>query len=216
MIDPLAERFFPLEDLEDDSDWLDVRRRARRTKPIVLIVIVAVAVLVAAAALAAADTWVMSPQYGQPTGERTVTFHGHRYTIKLSLLDGGGRFFAMLLSDRGDRREELVASYGGGFLPAADPEADAPAVSPASYRSGGGEIWYGDARAKVARVVVVDVHGRRFTADTSAAQARFGSRFRFWSLALQSSYARTILGYDADGDVVYVQPLYPANLLPPN
>lgn len=210
MIDPLAERFFPLEDLEDDSDWLDVRRRARRTKPIVLIVIVAVAVVVAAAALAAANTWVTAPQYGQPTGERTVTFHGHRYTIKLSLLDRGGRFFAMLLYDHGDRRDELVASYGGGFLPVAHP----PTVSPASYRSGGGEIWYGDARAKVARVVVVDVHGRRFSADTSAVQARFGARFRFWSLPLQSSYARAILGYDAGGDLVYVQPLYPGHLVP--
>jgi hypothetical protein len=51
--DPLAREFAPLVNAVDDSDWLDVRRRARRrlVRPAVLVATVALAALVVAPAL---------------------------------------------------------------------------------------------------------------------------------------------------------------------
>ncbi|HEY6961394.1 MAG TPA: hypothetical protein VI408_05825 [Gaiellaceae bacterium] len=207
MIDPLAERFFPLADVDDTGDWLDVRRRARRSQPIVLIVVVAVAAVLAAAALSATNTWKFGTSMGQPTAERTVLLHGRPYTLRMSVIDGTGRFFALLLYGGGPHAEELTAWYGGPFFrpsaaQIASPGVHGPATVAINYRKGDGEIWYGDARPDVRRVVIYDPRGRGFAADTVQPPKQLVTRFRFWAIALDSTYGRSIVAYDADGRVV--------------
>jgi hypothetical protein len=213
MIDPLAERFLPLEDLYDDSDWLDVRRRARRARPIVLVVIVAVAAILAAAAWSASGTWLFGSSNGQPTAERTVTLHGHAYTLRMSPIDGTGRFFALLLYGQGPHAEELTAVYGGAFFPPpkgpalASPTKGGDATVAVNYRTRDGDIWYGDARPDVRRVVVLDTRGRAHPTDTVEPPKQLVTRFRFWAVALDAAYGKTIVAYDGDGNVVDRRPL---------
>jgi hypothetical protein len=221
MIDPLAERFFPLEDFSDDSDWLDVRRRARRGKPIVVIVVVAVAVVLAAAALAATNSWLFDAEHGRTTGETTVSLHGHTYAIELQLWRDGRYFGLHLFGDRA-HTHELIAAYGGSILAA--PNAPAvpliPRLKPTgqamfgmSYRVDGGEIWFGDARPEVAKIVVLDTRGHAAETATVAPPRAFKTAFRFWALALPSSYGRTIVAYDAHGALVDRRLLFPARTM---
>lgn len=213
MIDPLAERFFPLEDLDDTSDWLDVRRRARRTRPIVLIVVVAVAGILTAAALSSPSTWWFGSSMGQPTAQRTVLLHGRPYTLRMSVIDGSGRFFALLLYGGDEHGQELTAVYGGPFLPPkgpviATPGAHGPATVAINYRTRAGELWYGDARPDVRRVAIVDLRGQLHLADTVQPPKQLVTKYRFWAIALDSSFGRSIVAYDADGSVVERRPLY--------
>jgi hypothetical protein len=202
MTDPLAERFLSLVDGEDDSEWLDVRRRARRSSAIVFIVVVAAASVLAAAALSARDTWVFGFHWGQPTANRTVTLHGRTYSIRLSLLDKNGQYFGLVLAGQGADAKELTAVYNGAVMRVPSEQRHADAVAATNYRHDGGEIWYGDARKDVRRVVVVDTRGHAVATDTVAAPSKLRTEVRFWAVALESSYARALVVYDGDGNVV--------------
>jgi hypothetical protein len=210
MTDPLAERFLTLAEADDGPDWRDVRRRAQRPRGIVFVVVIAVAAIVAAAALSAGQTWVFGSHWGQPTANRTVTLHGRTYTLRISLLDANGHFFALLLYGNGPHARELTAVYNGAIIPAPGqqiiPKPDA--VSAVSYTKAGGEIWYGDTRPDVRRVVVVDTHGHAHSTDTVAAPKTFASNVRFWAVALESGFARTLVAYDGDGNEVERRRIY--------
>lgn len=201
MIDPLAERFLTLADTDAHPDWRDVRRRAERPRALVFVVVIAVAAMLAAAALSAGQTWVFGTHWGQPTAYRTVTLHGEPYTVRLSLLDQDGHYFALLLAGSGGHTRELTAVYSGAMIGPRDRITAPTAVSEMNYRKDGGEIWYGDAVSRVRRVAIIDTHGRAHATDTVSGPNLPG-HVRFWAVSIEHGFARTLVAYDGDGNVV--------------
>jgi hypothetical protein len=217
MTDVLDERFAALADPTDDGDWLDVRRRARRPHGrLLLAAAAAVAGIAAVAALAATDGWIFSRSGSQVTGVTHVSFHGHTWTVSVSTngrsrfcthADStcGGPFCAKLT---GPRTESTCGIY---LVPLPGKLGTTPLVlvvrRPLPFgalrlRDGAGELWFGEARADVRRIVISDGRGHAFTARTVAAPASLRTTTRFWVLPLPASYARTIAAYSASGGLV--------------
>ena len=220
MTDPLAERFLATADDTYDADWFDVRRRTRRRRPIVLIVFIAAAIL-AAAAVASTSGWQFGVQYGHATGEASVLMDGTKYTVWVQQTGGDGRFFLMRLYDTPSRDpNDALTTIAGSTLLHTPGLPDNPLIprqyphGPAAFGMqwavGDGEIWFGDARPEVARIVITDTHGNTFATDTVAAPKYVKSAFRYWTLALPSTYAKTITAYTGDGTVIDQRPLYPS------
>jgi len=220
MIDPLAERFLALAEDDAHGDWLDVRRRARRRKPVVLIVVLAAALLVAAA-FAATNGWRFGVEYGHATAERTLVIDGHRFTLLVQQTGGDGRFFVMHLYPGEGRDDELrqAITWGGTLLhtpglpdnpliPRQLPNG--PAMFGMNWRVAHGELWFGDARPEVVRIVVTDTAGRAFRADTVTPPKGVKSAFRYWTLVLPSSYGKWIAAYVGDGKLIERRLLFPA------
>lgn len=218
MNDVLDERFAALTDPTDDGDWLDVRRRARRPRGRLLLAAAAVvAGLAAVTALAATGGWIFSRSGSQVTGVTHVSFHGRTWAVSVST--GGdsrfcrysdqactGGFCAKLTGPR------TVSTCGIYLVPL----PTVPRKHVASWlvlrrafpfgalrlRDGGGEIWFGEARADVTRIVLTDGRGGAFTAQTVQAPSRLRTTTRFWAVPLPASYARTIAAYSASGALV--------------
>lgn len=195
----------------------------RRRKAVRRSVGMSAALLAAAAlgavALAATSSWIFKDEYGGSTGKTAVFFHGDAYTVQTYISADGRRFFIGL--DRGKR--PLADSLGSSLIHAPgvpnDPSLPNPprpsgqAVVGNSFKSMGGEIWFGIARPEIARVAVTDQHGRVFSADTVRPPRKFRSVFRFWVVALPASHATTFTAYDSDGNTIQSKPLVPTTVM---
>jgi hypothetical protein len=214
MTDVLTERFAALADTSIAADWLDVRRRIRRRRtPIALLVAIPAALIVVAVALAINGGWIF--RGGKESfGTNTVQFHGKAYTLNAYFSDG--RMLCLILG-RGPARPfpfvhsaSYVASACGVStlsVPGVAQETF-PKVSPTSrpfgatrWDAAGGQIWFGDSRPSIRRIVITDDKGKTFTAET-AAPMKPKLALRVWVLALPSSEAQSIAGYDAAGKLI--------------
>ena len=212
MTDVLDERFAALTDRTDDGDWLDVRRRARQPhhRRLLLATVAALAGIAAVTALAASGGWIFSRSGTQVTGVTHVSFHGHTWTVSVST-GGGSRFcwhgeftcFPFCAKLTGPRTE---STCDHSLMPLPGKPGKAPLVvrrplpfSAVRLRDGAGELWFGEARTDVARIVLSAGDGHAFTAQTVPAPARLQTRTRFWALPLPASHARTIAAYSASG-----------------
>ena len=215
MTDILAERFAAIADTTGTGDWLDVRRRARR--PHVRIVLggaAAAAAVAAAAALAAGGGWLFTSHGPLTTGSTQVQFHGTTYTLHALIL-ARGRTFCLELS-RGTKLRLPAIANGCGVSTLTVkglPQRLLPRAAPTglpfgakNWDSGGGQVWFGDARPDVASIEIVDTSGHTFRAQTAAPAPK--TAFRLWVIALPSSTGRTIAGYDAHGKLVLRRSIY--------
>lgn len=222
MTDLLAERLAPFVDPTDDSDWLDVRRRAgRRARRYVPPLAATAALIVGAVALAAGGGWLFTRGYGgNVEGTTQVQFHGKTYAAQ-TLMSPGGRYFCILLlphragSWATDLKDFVERGCGASVLtveglpqPLLPPSAPVgPAFGALNFDSGRGQIWFGDARPTIDTITITDNHGRVFSTRT-AAPATMKTAFRIWIVALPSSTGETIAGYDEHGKLVKRAPIY--------
>ncbi len=82
-----------------------------------------------------------------------------------------------------------------------------PAFGASNFDQGRGQIWFGDTRPTIDSIAITDTHGRVFRAHT-AAPPSMKTAFRIWIVALPSSTAQTIAGYDKHGTLVQRRPIY--------
>jgi hypothetical protein len=217
MTDLLAERFAPLVDLADDSDWLDVRRRARRgRRRFVLPMAAAAAAIVVAAAIAANGGWLFTKDsQGGVWGTTHVQFHGKTWTVQTLMLNRG-RFFCLLLLPDRDISHRVAEGCGVSTLTVKGmPQKLLPPRAPtgppfgAAYfdQGGDGQVWFGDARPTIAMIAITDSRGRVFRTQT-VAPSNLKTAFRIWIVALPSSTGLTIAGYDTHGKLVQKRSIY--------
>jgi hypothetical protein len=204
MSDLLADRFLAIADLADDGDWREVRglagRRARRRGAVLLAA--AAAAVVTAVAVAATSGWVFrrAPN-AEPSFARTFAFHGARWSLT-GYLTGNGELSCFRLGPAG------TAKPPGTTCLEAPLGWRSPTGTTVGFDHRGGQIWFGDARASVARVVITDSRGRTFSAPavTTPTLPYPTARFRLWLIALPSSTAATIAAYDRRGKLLYEGP----------
>jgi hypothetical protein len=216
MTDLLAERFAPLVDLTDDSDWLDVRRRVRRgRRRFVLPMAAAGAAIVVAAAIAANGGWLFTKDsQGGVWGTTHVQFHGKTWTVQALMLNRG-RFFCLLLLPDRDISHRVAEGCGVStltvkgmpqkLLPPRAPTG--PLFGAAYFDRAHGQIWFGDTRPTIATIAITDSRGRVFRTQT-VAPSSLKTAFRIWIVALPSSTGQTIAGYTTDGTLVQKRSIY--------
>jgi hypothetical protein len=222
MTDLLAERFARLADPTDDSDWHDVRRRAgREHRRYAIPIAAAVATIAVAAALAAGGGWLFTNGFGgNVQGTTQVEFHGNTYASQ-TLMAKGGRFFCILLlphraaSWATDLNDFVARGCGASVLTVKDlPQQLVPPSTPTGPAFGAlrfdqspGQIWFGDTRPTIHSIVITDTQGHAFRTRT-AAPPTMKTAFRVWIVALPSSTAQTIAGYDEHGTLVQRRSIY--------
>src|SRR5690348_15198390 len=106
MTDTLAERFAALADLHDDSDWLDVRRRARRRTRFALPAALVAAAVLTAAAVAATGGWLFSGSDGRLVGVTHLTLHGQSWRVTLTEQKLGKTSFISVGATNGGRHSQ--------------------------------------------------------------------------------------------------------------
>ena len=196
MTDQLAERLSALADLNDDSDWLEVRRRAKRSRArtAVLAVLAAVVALFAAAAVAAGNGWLFSSHDRQVTAVTHVAYQGQTWRVSLStrsrltgvcirLVPSGGRTLAVGCT--ATSRRPLAPPFGARHVDVA-----------------GGQIWAGTTVGFARRIAITDANGQVHTTPTIPATRGTRTPFRYWVLPLDHSTARSITAYDARGRAI--------------
>ena len=155
MTDVLEARFAALADRNDDSDWLDVRRRARRRgRRWVLPGAAAAAAIVAAASLAAGSGWLFSSHDRQVTAVTHVSLHGH--TWRVALTTRAGNWLSRLcveLSRPG------APAINGGCGPAFS-RLVGPPFGARHFDVDGGQIWTGAIAGFARRISITDTQGR--------------------------------------------------------
>ena len=197
MSDTLAVRFAALADHADDSDWLDVRRRARRrSRRFALPVASAAAAIVAAAALGAGGTWLFSAHDRQVTAVTHVSLRGQTWRIELTTRAGA---WLAPLCVRLSRPGSSVTR--GGCRGWALSRIAGPAFGARHFDVDGGQIWTGATVPFARRIVITDAQGNVHSARAIAAPRGTKTPFRYWAIALDSP-ARSIAVYGAHGRVL--------------
>jgi hypothetical protein len=190
MTDVLLERFAALVDLTDDSDWLDVRRRARRAHMRVAAPLsAAAAVLVAAAAVAAGGGWMFSTHDRQVTATTSVSLNGKTWNVSITTGTFGRACFRIGGSPTTTctgRLNELRGARPFGAL-----ESKVP----------GGQIWLGATIGFARRVVITTTSGHAYTTEATPAPKGTKTPFRYWAVAVAGT-AESITVYDARGHTI--------------
>lgn len=192
MTDVLAERFAALADLHDDSDWLDVRRRARGRTRIVLPIAAVVAAVAAASAIAASGGWVFSAHDRQITAQRDVTVAGRTWHVSYTTSARLRARFCARVESKGTSRSRC-AEMGPGSPRLGPPLGGMKLTVP------GGAIWAGATVGFTRRIAITDAAGRTYTAQAVRAPKGTKTPFRYWVIALGSSPARSITSYGSNG-----------------
>jgi hypothetical protein len=196
MTDVLEARFAALTDRTDDSDWLDVRRRARRRRRgYALPVAAAVAAVIAAAGLAASGTWLFSSHDREVTAVTHVTLHGHVWRVALST-NARRRLGRVCV-----RVTRAGAPTTDGGCVWSTSRILGPALGARHFDVEGGQIWTGATVGFARKVVITDTSGHTHTTNTIAAPRGTKTPFRYWALALDTP-ARSISVYGANGRVL--------------
>ena len=191
MTDVLRERFAALADPTDDSDWLDVRRRARHAHTRLAVTVgSAAAVLVATAALAAGGGWLFSTHDRQVTAATSVSLNGKSWRVSITSGTFGRVCFRI-----GEPAGKTTCLGRLGELGRARP------FGAAGSRVAGGQIWVGATIGFARRVVITDSAGRTYTANAIAAPRGTRTPFRYWALAVAGT-ANSITAYDAHGHMI--------------
>lgn len=204
MSDVFVERFDALADWTDDSDWLEVQRRAKRTRRRLVVPAAFVAAAVCAAAAFAANSWLFPRTPDSITAITHVQFHGTNWRVFLTVTPD--RAFCATLTRTNARRQPggcnvwvkpvpLIVGTPNTFRI----ELETPPFDGLRHIDGRGELWYGVAQANVARITITDLNGRVTSTATVAAPK---TKRRFWALPLPSSHAMFISGYDANGHLI--------------
>jgi hypothetical protein len=190
MTDTLLDRFAALADPTDDSDWLDVRRRARPSPMRVAMAAAAGAAVVAAAtALAAAGGWVFSTHDHHVTAATTVSLDGKSWNVSITTGSLGRVCF------------RVEGSTGPTCTGRLDTLRRARPFGAVSVKVPGGQIWLGATIGFARRVVVTTTDGHSFATETKAAPRRTKTPFRYWALAV-SGRAKWITAHDAHGHAI--------------
>jgi len=199
MTDVLAERFAALADAHDDSDWLDVLRRARRRRFVLPVALVAAAV-VAAGAVAASGHWTFTTHAQHVTATTNVSVGGKAYRVSLTTEGAGVACFTIAPPGR-----RSCAVVGSGTLTIKDGNnwmtlaAPGPPFHAVRLRVPGGQIIAGASIAFARRIAIYDAHGRVYSTQTVAAPRGTKTPFRVWAIGLKGTTARVIVAYDARG-----------------
>ena len=197
MTDLLEARFAALADGVDDSDWLDVRRRARRrSRGLALPFAAAGAAIAAAAALGAGGNWLFSSHDRQVTAVTHVSLHGHSWRIVLTTHEGNWLSpLCVSLARPG------MAVIDGGCRGWALSRLGGPSFGARHFEVEGGQIWTGATVPFARRIVITDTRG--IVHSTRAIAAPHGTKtpFRYWAIALDTR-ARSIAVYGARGRVL--------------
>jgi hypothetical protein len=205
MSDLLADRFLAIADLADDGDWREVRRRARpavRRWQVTLLVATAAAV-VAAVALAANDGWVFSrAAYAEPSFSRSFTFQGASWSVAGYLTSDGEVSCFRLGPKRTGGAAPMTCRV---HLETPPGLASAPEGTTIGYDHRAGQVWFGDAPSRVARVEITDSRGKKHwsAAVVTPTLPEPTNRFRLWLILLPSSTAISVAGYDRHGKLLY-------------
>lgn len=195
MTDVLLERIAALGDRTDDSDWLDVRRRARgRRRRVVGPVAALGAAALAAAALAAGNGWLFRSHDRSVTAVSDVSLHGRTWHVTLTTRPAGGLSrLCVRLSGPGG-----TTTPGCGKAPS---RLVGPPFGARHVDVEGGQIWVGATVGFTRRIAITGADGHVYS--TSAIRAPRGTKtpFRYWALAIGST-ARSITAYDARGRAI--------------
>ena len=190
MTDVLFERFAALADQADDSDWLDVRRRARRPRSRIAATAAAAAALVAVAtALATGGGWIFRAHDHQVTAATSVTLN--RKTWRVSITNG--TFGRVCVSIAGQR---TTCTSRLGQLGRARP------FGAISATVAGGQIWVGATVGFARRIAITNAGGQVYSTKTIAAPKGTKTPFRYWALAVAGS-ATSVTAYDARGRSIW-------------
>jgi hypothetical protein len=188
MTDVLAERFAALADHNDDSDWLDVRRRARRRTRLAVPLAAAGAAVVAAGAFAASSGWLFSSHDGHVTARTEVALGGRAWHV--SYTTSHAHFCAKVTS--GSTTRATCGEIGPG-----SPFGALKLTVP------GGQIWTGATVGFARRITITDATGEAHGAAAVKAPRGTKTPFRYWVIATASA-ARSITAYDATGRKITV------------
>ena len=189
MTDVLFERFAALADHADDSDWLDVRRRARRPRRRTAAATAAVAALVAVAtALAAGGGWIFRTHGHQVTAATNVTLSGKTWHV--SITNGALGRVCVRIGGRRTTCTSRLAQLGG-----------ARPFGAISANVAGGQIWVGATVAFARRIAITNVAGQTYSTTTMAAPKGTKTPLRYWALAVAGS-ATSVTAYDAQGRAI--------------
>ncbi len=193
MTDLLAERFAALSDLHDDSDWLDVRRRARRSGRLVLPVAAVAAAVAAAGAFAASSGWVFSAHDRQVTARTEVTVAGRTWQVSYSASTAQRSRFCLRAAASGEATRSQCGEMGPGSPRLGPPLGGMRLAVP------GGQIWAGATVGFTRRVAITDAAGHTYTARAVRPPKGTKTPFRYWVIALGSSPAHTVTSYGSNG-----------------
>ncbi|MGN6798106.1 MAG: hypothetical protein ACTHKS_08155 [Gaiellaceae bacterium] len=190
MTDILVERFAALADPTDDSNWLDVRRRARRAQTRVAVAAAVLAATVAVAtALAAGSGWVFNTHQHRVTAATSLSLNGSTWKVSIT----SGAFGRLCFRISGASATPSAACTGrlGGLHHARPFGAVVSKIS-------GGQLWAGASIGFARRISITTTEGRSYTADTMAAPKGTKTPFRYWAIAVTGT-ASSITAYDAHG-----------------
>jgi hypothetical protein len=192
MTDLVAERFAALAETTDDSDWLDVRRRARRRRArFVVPVALVAAAAIAAGAVAASGGWLF-------TGHDKAVLATTHVTV------GGQSWQVTLTSNHGARVSYVCIGAMSGSKPAGGGTCDmvathAPFTAARVDVPGGGQIWAGTTLGRMTRITVVDAAGRSHSAVPVEAPKGTKTPFRYWAVAVPRTIGMTLVAQFANG-----------------
>jgi hypothetical protein len=190
MTDLLLERFAELADDTDDSDWDEVRRRARRRYAVPVLAVAAATVT--AAAVAGTSGWLFTSHDRQVTAVTYVAFHGGRWRIALSTRAGHWLSRPCVRFTRPGGATIAAGCSGATNLGLGLPFSAEHVVVD------GGQIWAGATPAFVRRIAITDDAGDVHSTPTAAAPRGTRTPFRYWVVALDGN-ARVITAYGAGG-----------------
>lgn len=193
MTDVLAERFAALSEVRDDSDWLDVRRRARRRRARVALPAAVIAAVAAASAFAASGGWVFSSHDRQVTARIDVVVAGHTWHVSYATSTARHAVFCARASSSGSTDRSKCAEMGPGS------PRWGPALGGMKLMVPGGQIWAGATVGFARRIGITDAAGRTYMARTVKAPKGTKTPFRYWVIVLGSSPAHTITSYGSNG-----------------
>lgn len=196
MTNVLHDRFGALADRDDDSDWGDVRRRARgRRGPVVAPLTTLAAAALAAAALAAGNGWLFRSHDRAVTAVSTVSLHGRTWHVTLTTRPLGGlsRFCVHLSGPAG-----ATVAGGCGKAPS---RLLGPPFGARHFDVDGGQIWVGATVGFTRRIAITGTDGHVYSTVTIRAPRGTKTPFRYWALAL-GSRARSITAYSARGRAI--------------
>lgn len=192
MNDVLAERFAALADVHDDSDWLDVRRRARRRVRFAIPATLVAAAVVAAGAFAATGGWVFSAHDRQVTARTDVVVAGRTWHVSYTTGTRLRARFCVRATSSGTTR--AACSEMGPGSPRLGPPLGGMKLSVP-----GGQIWAGATVGFTRRVAITDAAGAVHSAQAVRAPKGTKTPFRYWVVPLGSSPARSITSYGSNG-----------------
>jgi hypothetical protein len=190
------ERFAALADPTDNSDWLDVRSRARRRRVWLVAPVAAAAAVVAAAAVAAGGGWIFSTHDRQVTARTEVTLAGRTWRVSYTASPKHGASFCARASSAGTATQWNCREMGPGSPRLGPPFGALKLTVPA------GQIWVGATVGFTRRIAITDTNGHVHATRVVKAPRGMKTPFRYWVIALDGTTAQSIAATGMHGRVI--------------